>query len=137
MTDICSILKIGKSTVYNRLNVLKKNFSDAEIRQNDFFYYDCNNKLFFTEKGFDYLKNFKSNVSSNSNHNDVILYQNKLLLEYKSRIDYLENENKKLLDLLSIKEQLEIAKNVKNIDSYNVSNSSIFSRISNFFKRTF
>lgn len=126
ISNICSDLSIGKSTVYKRIELLKKDIPKTDWKNNDYFYYTENNKLFITEKGFEYIKNF-NNKNSNCNvkqdfvNNDVIVYQNQIIEIYKQRIEYLENENKRLVDIISVKEQKELAKDIKLIGNNNVS----------------
>lgn len=126
ISNICSDLSIGKSTVYKRIELLKKDIPKTDWKKNDYFYYTENNKLFITEKGFEYIKNF-NNKNSNCNvkqdfvNNDVIVYQNQIIEIYKQRIEYLENENKRLVDIISVKEQKELAKDIKLIGNNNVS----------------
>lgn len=124
ISSICSSLGIGKSTIYKRINVLKQSIPELDWKRNEYFYYTEDNKLFFTEKGFSYIKDFKvkhNNIKHNSS-NDVSLYQNQIIEIYKQRIEYLENENKRLLDIISFKEQKEMTKDIKYIDdSKNVS----------------
>ena len=63
--------------------------------------------------------NFKQDNTNNDNirqnSNDIVLYQNQIIDIYKQRIEYLENENKRLLDIISVKEQKELAKDIKYI----------------------
>lgn len=121
LNDICSNLGIGKSTVYNRIDVLKKEIPESDWKRNDFFYYD-NNKLFFTEKGFEFIKDFKKRNSDNKQNsvNDVsVIYQNQIIDMLNQRIEYLETENKRLMDILSVKEKRELAKDMKVIESSN------------------
>lgn len=122
ISDICSNLSIGKSTVYNRIDILKKDIPKSNLRNNDYFYYNDKGKLFITDKGFDFIKNFNSpdfsnnfNNKENSSENISIIYQNQIIDMYKQRIEYLENENKRLLDIISVKEQKELAKDIKYI----------------------
>lgn len=118
ISNICSDLSIGKSTVYKRIELLKKDIPETDWKKNEYFYYTENNKLFITEKGFEYIKNFNSNNSADNirqNSNDIVLYQNQIIDIYKQRIEYLENENKRLLDIISVKEQKELAKDIKYI----------------------
>lgn len=117
ISNICSNLGIGKSTIYKRIDVLKQNIPETDWKNNEYFYYTDNNRLFITEKGFAFIKDFKTktdNVRQN-NSSDVILYQYQIIDIYKQRIEYLENENKRLLDIISVKEQKELAKDIKYI----------------------
>lgn len=118
ISNICSNLSIGKSTIYKRIDILKKNIPEQDWKKNEYFYYTENNKLFITEKGFEYIKNFnikKDNVRQNSINNDITIYQNHLIEMYENRIEYLESENKRLLDIIAVKEQRELAKDAKDI----------------------
>ena len=138
ISNICSDLSIGKSTVYKRIELLKQSIPETDWRKNDYFYYTENNKLFITEKGFEYIKNFnskKDNIRQSSTINDISIYQNHLIEMYKNRIEYLENENKRLLDIISVKEQRELAKDVKVLgNNSNNTNNSLFSKIFSKFK---
>lgn len=120
ISNICSDLSIGKSTVYKRIELLKKDIPETDWKNNEYFYYTENNKLFITEKGFEYIKNFNNNnstanVRQNSTNNEIVVYQNQIIEIYKQRIEYLESENKRLLDIISVKEQKELAKDIKYI----------------------
>ena len=65
--------------------------------------------------------------------NDVTIYQSQIIEIYKQRIEYLENENKRLLDIISVKEQKEIAKDMKYIGTND--NMSFWDKLFNKFKR--
>lgn len=138
ISDICSDLSIGKSTIYKRIELLKKDIPRTDWKNNEYFYYTENNKLFITEKGFDYIKNFNSNnstenVRQNSPNNEIVVYQNQIIDIYKKRIEYLENENKRLLDIISVKEQKELAKDIKYLD--NNETTSFWNKFFNKFKK--
>lgn len=123
ISNICSDLGIGKSTIYKRIDILKQSIPETDWKKNDYFYYTDNNKLFFTEKGFAYIRDFKKstdNIRQNSSNNSI-LYQSQIIDIYKQRIEYLELENKRLLDIIAFKEQKEVAKNIKYIDNDKVS----------------
>lgn len=135
ISNICSCLGIGKSTIYKRIDTLKQSIPETDWKNNEYFYYTDNNKLFFTEKGFAYIRDFtiktdnvRQNISS-----DVTIYQNQIIEIYKQRIEYLENENKRLLDILSVKEQKELAKDIKFIG--NSDTMSFWDKLFNKFKR--
>lgn len=118
INDICNGLGIGKSTIYKRINALKENIPTSDWKRNDYFYY-INNKLFITEKGYQYISSFKNNKdnSRQNSFNDVTIYQNQIIDIYKQRIEYLESENKRLLDIISIKEQKEFTKDINYINN--------------------
>ena len=118
INDICNGLGIGKSTIYKRINALKENIQTSDWKRNDYFYY-INNKLFITEKGYQYISSFKNNKdnSRQNSFNDVTIYQNQIIDIYKQRIEYLESENKRLLDIISIKEQKELTKDINYINN--------------------
>lgn len=119
ISNICSDLGIGKSTIYKRIDILKQSIPETDWKNNEYFYYTDSNKLFFTEKGFAYIRDFKTksdNVRQNIS-SDVSIYQNQIIEIYKERIQYLENENRRLLDIISVKEQKELAKDIKYIDN--------------------
>lgn len=133
--NICSDLSIGKSTVYKRIELLKQSIPETDWKKNDYFYYNENNKLFITEKGFEYIRDFKTktdNVRQNIS-SDVTIYQNQIIEIYKQRIEYLENENKRLLDIISVKEQKDFAKDIKYIS--NSDTMSFWDKLFNKFKR--
>lgn len=139
ISNICSDLSIGKSTVYKRIELLKKNIPETDWKKNEYFYYTENNKLFITEKGFEYIKNFNSNnstdnVRQNSTNNEIVVYQNQIIEIYKQRIEYLESENKRLLDIISVKEQKELAKDIKYIG--NNENLSFWDKLIYKFKKS-
>lgn len=137
ISDICSDLSIGKSTIYKRIEVLKKDIPEENWKNNEYFYYNKSNKLFITEKGFQYIKNFnfsKNENKKNIENSSIIFYQKNLVEIYKERIEYLENENKRLLDIIALKEQRDLAKDVKKLEQPN--NKSLFIKFLEKFKKT-
>lgn len=138
ISDVCSDLSIGKSTIYKRIELLKKDIPKTNWKNNEYFYYTENNKLFITEKGFEYIKNFNSNKSTynvrqNSPNNEIVVYQNQIIEMYKLENEYLKQENKRLLDIISVKEQKELAKDMKYIS--NNDNVSFWDKFFSKFKR--
>lgn len=135
ISNICTDLGIGKSTVYKRIDILKQSIPETDWKKNEYFYYTDNNKLFFTEKGFKYIKDFKTktdNIRQNIS-SDINIYQNQIIEIYKKRIEFLENENNRLLDIISIKEQKELAKDIKYISNNETTN--FWDKFFNKFKR--
>lgn len=135
ISNICSDLGIGKSTIYKRIDTLKQIIPETDWKNNEYFYYTDNNKLFFTEKGFAYIRDFKIKTDNVRQKvcSDVSIYQNQIIEIYKQRIEYLENENKRLLDIISVKEQKELAKDIKYIDNNNT--MSFWDKLFNKFKK--
>ena len=133
--ELCNTLGFGVSKFYK----LKEMLDNSIPEQNRIeYYYSEGRKFFVTEKGFEWFKSNLDNISvskssSNNNSNSVVLYQNKIIEMYKQRIEYLENENKRLLDIISFKEQKELTKDIKYID--NNDKISFFNRIINKFKK--
>lgn len=134
--NVCSELNIGVSKFYSLKKILDK--SIPEQNRID-YYYSVGRNFFITDKGFNWFKdnynisnkncfNYKSNNSS-----DVTIYQNQIIEIYKQRIEYLENENKILLDIISVKEQKELAKDIKYIG--NSDTMSFWDKLFNKFKR--
>ena len=119
---------------------LKDNLDHSVPEQNRTeYYFNKDNKFFITEKGFDWFKNNTDNVKinnkrQNSTNNDIVLYQNQVIQMYKERIEYLESENKRLLDIIAFKEQKE---QFKTLNDINNSNNSIgfFERLKNRFRK--
>lgn len=103
------------------------------------YYFIKNNKFFITEKGFDWFKKNKDNIKIKdsrqfSTKNEILIYQNQVIDMYKQRIEYLENENKRLLDIIAFKEQKEHFKVLNDVN--NTSNAfSFFQRLKNRFRK--
>lgn len=138
ISNICSDLGIGKSTIYKRIELLKQSIPETDWKKNDYFYYTENNKLFITEKGFEYIKNFNNKNSTDnsrqySTNNEIVVYQNQIIEMYKQENEYLKQENKRLLDIISVKEQKELAKDIKYIGNSNT--TSFWDKLFNKFKR--
>lgn len=133
--ELCNTLGFGVSKFYK----LKEMLDNSIPEQNRIeYYYSEGRKFFVTEKGFEWFKSNLDNISvskssSNNISNSVVLYQNQIIEMYKQRIEYLENENKRLLDIISFKEQKELTKDIKYID--NNDKISFFNRIINKFKK--
>lgn len=116
--NVCSELNIGVSKFYT----LKKVLDNSVPEQNRIeYYYNIGRNFFITDKGFKWFKNnlnisIKNDFDNKNNiSSDVTIYQNQIIEIYKQRIEYLENENKRLLDIISVKEQKELAKDIKYI----------------------
>ena len=133
--EVCNILGFGVSKFYKLKNILDNSIPEQNRLE---YYYNEGRNFFVTEKGFEWFKSNLDNISyfkssSNNNSNSIVLYQNQIIEMYKQRIEYLENENKRLLDIISVKEQRELANDVKKLNSNE--NNSFFSKIIDKFKR--
>lgn len=133
--EVCNILGFGVSKFYKLKNILDNSIPEQNRIE---YYYNEGRNFFVTEKGFEWFKSNLDNIyisksSSNNNSNSVVLYQNQIIEMYKQRIEYLENENKRLLDIISVKEQRELANDVKKLNSNE--NNSFFSKFFDKFKR--
>lgn len=119
---------------------LKDNLDHSVPEQNRTeYYFNKDNKFFITEKGFDWFKNNTDNLKinnkrQNSTNNDIVLYQNQVIQMYKERIEYLESENKRLLDIIAFKEQKEQFKTLNDINNTNNS-IGFFERLKNRFRK--
>lgn len=135
ISDICNNLSIGKSTIYERIKILKNDIPETDWKKNDYFYYE-GRKLFITEKGYNFIKDNNKNLNNNNRQtstNEISnIYQNQIIDLYKQRIEYLESENERLLNIIALKEQRELAKDVKTLSSNE--NGSFFSKIIDKFK---
>ncbi len=135
--DVCNYLNIGVSKFYNLKKVLDNSISEQNKTE---YYYNIGRNFFITEKGFNWFKiNFNTSIrndfnnKSSNNSNNIVLYQNQIIDIYKQRIEYLENENKRLLDIISVKEKKELAKDMKYIG--NNERLSFWDKFFNKFKR--
>lgn len=132
--DLCNNLNFGVYKFYKLKDIL----DDSIPEQNRIeYYYNKGRNFFITEKGFEWFKN-NANMSKSANYrqsstSDIVTYQNQIIDLYKQRIDYLENENKRLLDIISIKEQKELAKDMNYIG--NSDTMSFWDKLFNKFKR--
>lgn len=133
--DLCNALNFGVSKFYK----LKENLDNSIPEQNRIEYYYNNGRNFYiTEKGFEWFKNNLNIVSKNSNENkknfnDITIYQNQIIEMYKKENEYLKQENKRLLDIISVKEQKELAKDINLIG--NNENVSFWDKLFNKFKK--
>lgn len=130
--NMCNELNIGVSKFYN----LKKVLDNSIPEQNRIeYYYNKGRNFYITEKGFNWFKSNTENVNirQGSTNNDITIYQNQIIEIYKQRIEYLESENKRLLDIISVKEQKELAKDIKYIG--NSETVSFWDKIFNKFKK--
>jgi hypothetical protein len=130
--NMCNELNIGVSKFYN----LKKILDNSIPEQNRIeYYYNKGRNFYITEKGFNWFKSNTENVNirQGSTNNDITIYQNQIIEIYKQRIEYLESENKRLLDIISVKEQKELAKDIKYIG--NSETVSFWDKIFNKFKK--
>ena len=114
--NVCNELNIGVSKFYGLKKILDKSIPEQNRTE---YYYNVGRNFFITDKGFEWFKNnlnisikndfnIKSNISNN-----VTIYQNQIIEMYKQEKEYLKQENKRLLDIISVKEQKELAKDIK------------------------
>lgn len=129
--DLCNKLNFGVYKFYKLKDILDNSIPEQNRIE---YYYNKGRNFYITEKGFDWFKNNNknTNIQQNSTNNDINIYQNQIIEIYKQRIEYLETENKRLLDIISVKEQRELAKDVKILGTNE--NNSFFSRIVDKFK---
>lgn len=134
--DVCNKCNIGVSKFYNLKDVLIN--SIPEQNRTEYFFNNGRN-FFITEKGLNwYLENSTINIkktSSNTNTSSKKYFpiSDNIISIYEKRIEYLENENKRLLDIISLKEQKEIAKDIKFIE--NAEKTTFWDKILNKFKK--
>lgn len=142
--DICSSLGFGHSKFYNLKTILDCSVPEQNRTE---YYYNKGRNLYFTDKGYQwFVENCNTNINNSVNnkdkkednsitiyHNHVIdIYKNQLE-EYKNRIEYLESENKRLLDIISVKEQRDLAKDVQILG--NSETNSFFEKIIKKFRK--
>lgn len=131
--SLCDDLGFGVSKFYSLKKILDNSIPEQNRTE---YYYNKGRNFYITEKGYDWFKNNldnKSKVKSNFNNNDIVVYQNQIIEIYKQRIEYLETENKRLLDIISVKEQKDLAKDMKYIG--NNETTSFWDKFFNKFKR--
>lgn len=129
--ELMEIFNIKKGSWYNlRKQLNLDNYAEKVIENNK-------PKFLYNEKAYNILRNKFDidNEKQNSTKNDITIFQSQIIAIYKQRIEYLENENKRLLDIISVKEQKELAKDVKVLgNNSNNTNNSLFSKIFSKFK---
>ena len=133
--DLCSTFDFGVSKFYK----LKENLDNSIPEQNRTeYYYNKGRNFYITDKGIEWFKNNLDNVSKsqtikNNSSNNITIYQNQIIEMYKQENEYLKQENKRLLDIISVKEQKELAKDIKYIG--NNENISFWDKFFNKFKK--
>ena len=134
--NVCNELNIGVSKFYGLKKILDKSIPEQNRTE---YYYNVGRNFFITDKGFEWFKNnlnisikndfnIKSNISNN-----VTIYQNQIIEMYKQENEYLKQENKRLLDIISVKEQKELAKDIKYIG--NSDTMSFWDKLFNKFRK--
>ena len=110
--DLCNQLNFGVYKFYKLKDILDNSIPEQNRIE---YYYNKGRNFYITEKGFDWFKNNieSTKIRQNSTNSNIAIYQNQIIEIYKQRIEYLENENKRLLDIISVKEQKELAKDIK------------------------
>jgi hypothetical protein len=141
--DICSSLGFGHSKFYNLKTILDCSVPEQNRTE---YYYNKGRNLYFTDKGYQwFVENCNTNINNSVNNknkkedNSITIYQNQIIEIYKKENehlkqenDYLKQENSRLLDIISFKEQKEVAKDVKFLGTKE--NNNFFSRIVEKFK---
>ena len=131
--NLCDDFGFGVSKFYNLKKILDSSISEQNRIE---YYYNKGRNFYITEKGYNWFKNNldnKTKVKFDSNNNDITVYQNQIIEIYKQRIEYLETENKRLLDIISFKEQKEVAKDIKHIG--NKESLSFWDKFFNIFRK--
>lgn len=131
--DLCNQLNFGVYKFYKLKDILDNSIPEQNRIE---YYYNKGRNFYITEKGFDWFKNNieSTNIRQNSTNSDIAIYQNQIIEIYKQRIEYLESENKRLLDIISVKEQKELAKDMKYIG--NNENVSFWDKLFYKFKKS-
>ena len=114
--ELMKIFNIKKGSWYNLKKQLNLDLYSEKIIENN------RPKFLYNEKAFDLLKDkfsfcFTDNDINNNNVNDITLYQNQIIEMYRKENEYLKQENQRLLDIISVKEQKELAKDIKYISN--------------------
>ena len=130
--ELMEIFNIKKGSWYNLKNKFNLDLYAEKIIDNN------KTKYLYNEQAYEILKNncFKSYNSNNNNDgqiNEVAIYQNQIIEMYKQENEYLKQENKRLLDIISVKEQKELAKDIKYIG--NSDTMSFWDKLFNKFKK--
>lgn len=134
--NLCNELNFGVSKFYNLKKILDNSIPEQNRTE---YYYNKGRSFYITEKGFDWFKNnsntiIKNDTNNNKNNpNSIVLYQNQIIEMYKQENEYLKQENKRLLDIISVKEQKELAKDIKYIG--NNETFSFWDKLFNKFKK--
>lgn len=137
--DICSKFGFGVSKFYKLKTILDNSIPEQNRME---FYFNKGRKFFITDKGFEWFKNnvgvlecsytAKDKIASLSiEHNQVIDMYKSEIKYLKQQNEYLQSENKRLLDIISVKEQKELAIEVKQLE--NKSHLSLWDKIKSFF----
>ena len=133
--DVCNTFNFGVSKFYKLKGTLDNSIPEQNRTE---YYYNKGRNFYITDKGFEWFKNNLDNSTKfqnvkNDSSNNITIYQNQIIEIYKQRIEYLENENKRLLDIISVKEQKELAKDMKYIGNNEA--TSFWDKFFNKFKR--
>ena len=130
--ELMEIFNIKKGSWYNLKNKFNLDLYAEKIIDNN------KTKYLYNEQAFEILKNncsksYNSDNNKDSQINDISIYQNKIIEMYKQENEYLKQENKRLLDIISVKEQKELAKDIKYIGHSDT--MSFWDKLFNKFKR--
>lgn len=124
--ELMDIFNIKKGSWYNLKKQLKLDDYSEKVVENN------KPKFLYNEQAFELLKekfHFSLDDEKVSNKNNSIsIYQEQIIDMYKKENEYLKQENKRLLDIIAVKEQKEFAKDFKSIGSGQSFWDNLFSR---------
>lgn len=113
--ELMEIFNIKKGSWYNLKKQLRLDDYSEKVVENN------KSKFLYNEQAFELLEE-KFNISFDDEkmkdkNNGISIYQEQILDMYKKENEYLKQENKRLLDIIAVKEQKELAKDFKSIGS--------------------
>ena len=124
--ELMEIFNIKKGRWYNLKKQLRLDDYSEKVVENN------RPKFLYNEQAFELLKE-KFNISFDDEkirdkNNGISIYQEQIIDMYKKENEYVKQENKRLLDIIAVKEQKEFAKYFKSIGSGQSFWDNLFSR---------